>query len=224
MRVVDYINERYKIVQDTDLYRFTSDSLLLSRFVKAQKDEAVADFCAGSGIVGLNFYAENTGVRSVCFFEAQQELSSLCEESIALNDLSSVMRAERMRVQDIPNEYSEKFSLILANPPFENGGFESAKKSEAACKKELTLTLRELCESARRCLKFGGRFVLCHRADRAAEVLYTLHETGLEPKKIQFVAGRAGKEPYLILVAAKKGAKPGVIVLNETAQSGEVEG
>lgn len=219
MRVIDYVNDRYKIVQDTNLYRFTSDSVLLSRFVKAAKDEVVADFCAGSGIVGLNFYAENAGVRSVTFFEAQKELCALCEETIALNDLGGVMRAECIRVQDIPNDYSEKFSLILANPPFEHGGFSHADQSKAVCRKELSLTLEELCTGAKRCLKFGGRFVLCHRADRAAEVLYTLHEAGLEPKKMQFYAGKKGKSPYLVLVVAKKGARRGVIVLPEGTAS-----
>ena len=224
MRVVDYINDRYRIVQDTDLYRFTSDSVLLSRFVKAAKNETVADFCAGSGIVGLNFYAENTGVGSVTFFEAQEALFSLCQESISLNGLEKVMRAECMRVQDIPDCYLEKFSLILANPPFECGGFENADKSKAVCRKELSLTLEELVLSAKRCLKFGGRFVLCHRADRAAEVLYTLHEAGLEPKKMQFYAGRRGKAPYLVLISAKKGAKRGVTVLSEgTATEGEIK-
>ena len=40
-----------KIVQDTRLYRFTSDSVLLSRFARAKTGDEVADFCAGSGIV-----------------------------------------------------------------------------------------------------------------------------------------------------------------------------
>ena len=37
-----------KIVQDKRLYRFTSDSILLSRFADSYSGEVVADFCAGS--------------------------------------------------------------------------------------------------------------------------------------------------------------------------------
>lgn len=215
MKSFDYLNERYKIIQDDGLYRFTSDSVLLSRFVSAQKGETVADFCAGGGIVGLNFYAENQGVSSVTFFEAQKELADLCTESVALNGLQDKMKVECMRVQDIPAEYTEKFSLIFSNPPFESGGFENADPKKAPCRKELDLTLGELILSAKRCLKFGGRFVLCHRADRSAEVIFALSSAGLEPKLMQFVSGRAGKEPYLVLISAKKGAKAGVRVLSE---------
>ena len=58
-----------KIIQDRSLYRFTSDSVLLSRFAKGKKGDRVADFCAGSGIVGLHFYALNPHVSSVTLFE-----------------------------------------------------------------------------------------------------------------------------------------------------------
>ena len=62
-------------------------------------------------------------------------------------------------------------------------------------------------------LKFGGRLALCNRADRLAEVLYTLKEGGLEPKRVQFVRGKAGAKPYLLLAEAVKGARPGTEIL-----------
>ena len=171
----------YKIIQDTELYRFTSDAVLLSRFQRAKKGERVADFCAGSGIVGLHFYAENEGVLSVTLFEMQKELAEMSGESIALNGLYAVFTVENVRVQDIPKKYTEYFSLILCNPPYEKGGI--------------------------------ARFSLVHRADRLAEVLYTLHAYGLEPKKMQLIAGKTGDTPYGVLIMAVKGGKAGVEVL-----------
>ncbi|MBQ1268993.1 MAG: hypothetical protein IIY09_00740, partial [Clostridia bacterium] len=38
-------------------YRFTSDSVLLSRFATPKKNDVIADFCAGSGIVAFHFHA-----------------------------------------------------------------------------------------------------------------------------------------------------------------------
>ena len=221
MQSIDYLNDQYKILQDSELYRFTSDSILLSRFVSARREEVVADFCAGGGVVGLNFYAENIHVTSVTFFEAQRELADLCKESVALNGLQDKMQVECVRLQEIPACYIEKFSLILCNPPYESGGFENADPNKASCRKELELTLDELIQSAKRCLKFGGRFVLCHRADRSAEVIAALHSAGLEPKQMQFVSGKSGREPYLVLICAKKGAKSGVKVLSEKVNEGD---
>lgn len=215
----------YRIVQDTELYRFTSDSVLLSRFVKAKAGERVADFCAGSGIVGLHFYAENVGIEHVTLFELQKELAELSRRTVELNGLEDVFTVENMAVQDIPPCYIEAFSLILCNPPYEKGGFENADPKKAICRKELALPLQELVASAARCLKFGGRFVLVHRADRLAELFVALHAAGLEPKKLQLVAGKEGAKPYLALVMAKKGGKSGLDVLptlSNTAAAGRM--
>lgn len=203
----------YRIIQDTEQYRFTSDSVLLARFLRAKKGESVADFCSGSGIVGLHFFAENENVSHVTLFEMQSALAQMSARTVSLNGLGEKFTVENVRVQEIPQEYTEKFSLILCNPPYERGGFENADAGKALCRKELSLTLEELVCKAARCLKFGGRFALIHRADRVSELLCTLTKYNLEPKKMQFVSGKAGAKPYAVLVAASKGGKPGVEVL-----------
>lgn len=203
----------YQIIQDTELYRFTSDSVLLSRFLRAKKGETVADFCAGSGIVGLHFYAENPGVKRVVFFEISPRLSELSRKTIALNGLQESFSAENVPLQEIPPQYTEAFSLILCNPPYERGGLQSPDPEKAPCKKELSLSLEELCAAAGKCLKFGGRFALIHRADRLAEIFCALRENNLEPKKLQLVSGKTGGKPYAALVAAVKGGKPGLDVM-----------
>lgn len=212
MRVVEsLLIGDYKIIQDTALYRFTSDAVLLARFLKAKRGEQVADFCSGSGIVGLHFYAENSGIAHVTLFELQRELADMSKETVALNRLEDVFTVENVRVQDIGASYTEKFSLILCNPPYERGGFERSR--DPVCSKEKELTLPELVSVAARCLKFGGRFALIHRADRVSELLCALHERGLEPKRLQFVAGKEGDPPYAVLVSAVKGGRAGVEVL-----------
>ena len=97
-----------KIIQNTALYRFTSDSVLLTRFVKGKKRDTVADFCAGSGIVGLHFYALNPHISSVTLFEMQSELSEMSGRSVLLNGLTN-FSVVCTRVQDIGREYDDKF-------------------------------------------------------------------------------------------------------------------
>ena len=129
-----------KIIQNASLYRFTSDAVLLSRFVKGKKRDVVADFCAGSGIIGLHFYALNPHVSSVTLFEMQEELSDMSARSVLLNGLKN-FTAVCCKIQDIGREYDDKFSLILCNPPYETGGFENDDYKKAICRKEITVTL-----------------------------------------------------------------------------------
>ena len=46
-----------------------------------------------------------------------------------------------------------------------------------------------------------------------------LDAAGLEPKKLQLVAGKEGAKPYLALVMAKKGGKSGLEVLPTLANT-----
>lgn len=199
-----------KIVQDTRLYRFTSDSVLLSRFAKAKPRDVVADFCAGSGVVAYHFYALNRHkVNGLTFslFEMQASLAKLSEKTAELNGFTC-FETVNCKLQDIPEKYREKFSLVLCNPPYERGGFENDDYEKAVCRKEITITLPEIAKAAAFALKFGGRLDLVHRADRLAEICYTLKSVNLEVKKIQFVSGTKTAKPYLVLIEAVKGGKP----------------
>lgn len=202
-----------KIVQDSRLYRFTSDSVLLSRFARAKTGDRVADFCAGSGIVAFHFHALHPASRMhFTLFEMQRELSLLSEKTIALNGLKN-FSAVCTRIQDLGEEYREKFSLVLCNPPYERGGPDNADYRKAVCRKEITVNLEEIARAAAFALKFGGRIALTNRADRLAEVCYVFHSTGIEIKRVQFVAGREGAKPYLLLCEGVKGGRPGTELL-----------
>ena len=213
----DMLIDGLKIVQDTRLYRFTSDSVLLSKFARAKKGDVVADFCAGSGIVAFHFFALNRSkLRDLKFtlFEMQKDLSALSEKTAAWNGFDNFSFVQG-KLQDIPKEYHEAFSLVLCNPPYERvgSGFDNDEYHKAVCRKELTITLEEIAQAATFALKFGGRLCMLHRADRLAEVCYTLHEAKLEVKKVQFVGGRYGSKPYLVLIEAVKGGKKGMELL-----------
>lgn len=212
--VEDMLIDGLKIIQDTRLYRFTSDSVLLSRFARAKKGDKVADFCAGSGIVAFHFYALNKEVGGLSFtlFEMQKELSALSEKTVQINGFDN-FRVVNGKIQDLGGEYREKFSLVLCNPPYERGGFENGDFLKAVCRKEITVNLREIAQAAFAALKFGGRIALVNRADRIAEVCYTFRECGIEIKRIQFAAGREGAKPYLLLAEGVKGGKPGTEIL-----------
>ena len=205
-----------KVYQDDELYTFTSDSVLLAKFANVKPNENVADFCAGSGIVGFYLYALNSDkVKNLTFFEVQNSLYNLCSKSIAENGLEQKATAINTKLQDIDKCYNEKFSLIVCNPPYMklSQGQQNEKAEIAICKSEVMLSLDELCASVSRCLKFGGKICLVHRADRLIEVIYALKQRGIEPKRLQFVSAK-NKEPYLFLLEGVKGGKSGLKILN----------
>jgi tRNA1(Val) A37 N6-methylase TrmN6 len=204
-----------KIYQDDELYRFTSDSVLLSRFAKVKKGDVVADFCSGSGIVGMHLYALNPElIKSVTLFEMQKPLYELSLKSIEFNNLQDKFSAVNTKVQDVTSEYAGKFSLITCNPPYMPvGSFVSEKEHIAVCRTEIALPLEDLIKGIATSLKFGGRVCMVHRADRLIDVTATMRKYKIEPKRLQFVAGGEDKEPYLFLIEGVLGGKSGLKVL-----------
>ena len=212
MKVIEDLGiDNLKIIQDDTLYRFTSDSVLLSRFATVKPKDKVADFCSGSGIVGIHTYALNKEkIESVTLFEMQKLLFDMSMQSVELNALTEKFSGENVRLQDIPKKYNEKFSLILCNPTYEKdkGGIDIERREIAVCKKEITLTLKEITATASKCLKYGGRFALCHKAERLTDVLCEMRKANIEPKRLSLVYG--GEKLYLVLVEGVKGGKSGL--------------
>ncbi len=215
-RLEDLLINGYKIYQDDELYCFTSDAILLSKFATVKKGDIVADFCSGSGIVGLHLFALNPNIKSVTLFEMQKPLYSLSKKSIEYNRLEKVFNAENVKVQDIDAKYNGLFSLIVCNPPYmeNNRGFKPKVNDIAPCKQEVTLTLQELLKSVNKNLKYGGRFCMTNRADRLIDIIFEMRNNNIEPKKIQFVSPK-NKPPYLVLIEGVKGGKSGLKVLPE---------
>ena len=201
-----------KILQSDALYRFTSDAVLLTRFASAKKNEKVADFCSGSGIVGLHYYALHKGVVFCThLFELQEELAEMSERTVLLNGLDKSFTVHNLPVQSIGKEWDEFFSLVLCNPPYERAGSGEGTMSESCriARHEVCITLGEIVSVAAKKLKFGGRLCMCHRADRLTDLLCGMRANKLEPKRMCF-AGAKGKIPYLVFVEAVKGGKPGL--------------
>ena len=100
------------IYQDDALYRFTSDSVILSRFASGKKNAVVADFCSGSGFVGLHYYALNKCIKTVDLVEIQPELASLSQKTVDDNNLNEVITVINKPIQDLGAEYNGKYHLM----------------------------------------------------------------------------------------------------------------
>jgi hypothetical protein len=64
-------------------------------------------------------------------------------------------------------------------------------------------------------LTVGGRLYLVHKPERLTDLLVTLRENRLEPKRLQFVRHHPEASVSLVLVEARSGAKPGLTLQND---------
>lgn len=57
---------------------------------------------------------------------------------------------------------------------------------------------------------------MCQRPERLTDVLLSMRNSGIEPKKLRFVQQRAGKAPKLFLCEGRRGGKSGGLVMMPT--------
>ena len=190
-------------------HRFGSDALLLARFCEPKRAQKAADLCSGCGIVALEWH--DRGHRGPCMgLERQPEGSALLSAAVQEQDIGHIepvcadLRAFR--------QGEGSFDVCACNPPYFTDGPQSQNAAHALARHENTCTLDDVCQCAFRLLRDGGRFALCHRPERLAEVLAVLRANRLEPKRLAFVKNKADGAPWLFLVEAQKNRKTGLRV------------
>lgn len=200
-----------KIIQSKNGYKFTSDSVLLANFAKGKASDKYLDLCSGSGVVAILFSWKNK-IKDASIIEIQPRLADMAKRSIEANNLNIKTINDDLK-NALNYFYNECFDIITVNPPYNISDLSSCESEITIATHELKVTLSDIAEAASKLLKFGGKLFMVHRADRLSDVIYELKKRKLEPKRLQIVYPKTSKEPNLILIEAKKGAKSGLKIL-----------
>lgn len=215
-RIDQLFSTDVKIIQNKDVFSYSIDSVLLSRFPKIPKKGLIVDLCSGNGAVGL--FASTRTKAPITLVELQERLADMAKRSIQLNNLQDQVH---MVNDDLKNllDYvpRSQVDLMLCNPPYFKAT-ETSKKNLSEhyllARHEITTNLEEICNVARHALKSNGRLAMVHRPDRFLDILDTLRRYNLAPKRIQFVYPKEGKDANMLLIEAiKDGATDGLKIL-----------
>lgn len=207
----DLLIDGRKIIQNKNLYMFTSDSVKLANFVCAKQSDQLVELCSGSGIIGI-LIALTQKPKSLTMVEVQPSLATMCEKSILLNNLEGKIKVINKKLQGISKEIgTEMFDVVFCNPPYEKNILNSQNESEVIARSEKLVNIGEICKEAKALIKFGGKFYCCFPASRVFELSNALYLNGFAIKETQFVFDK-NKKARLVLVKAIKGGKHDCVV------------
>lgn len=205
--------ENYKIVQDSNVFKFSLDSILLAEFVtKLQKTDKVLDICTGNGVVPLilSYYFPN----EIVGFEIQKYIANLAIESIRLNNLNNQIKVINDDVKVINNYFpGNNFDVVLANPPYykyQESSLINENKNKAIARHEICLDLESMFEVVRHALKDNGVFYLVHLPERLEEILYLCEKYQIIAKEIQFVYTNSNSNATIVLIRCVKNGNNGL--------------
>lgn len=190
------------------------DAVLLSGFVRVKEGECVLDLGTGTGIIPLLLSAK-TRASHLTGLEIQEESADMAARSVALNGLEEKIDIVQGDIKEAGLIFgAASFDVVTCNPPYMIGqhGLKNPDAPKAIARHEVLCTLRDVIGQAAKVLRPGGNFFLVHRPFRLAEILTTLSEFHLEPKRLQLVYPFVDKEPNMVLIEANRGGRPRMTV------------
>ena len=215
-RIDQLFSTDVKIIQNKEVFSYSIDSVLLSRFPKIPKKGLIVDLCSGNGAVGL--FASTRTEAPITLVELQERLADMAKRSVTLNQLEDQVTVVNDDLNNLLDHAPRsQVDLILCNPPYFKAT-ETSKKNLSEhyllARHEITTNLEEICQVARHALKSNGRIAMVHRPDRFLDIIDTMRQYNLAPKRIQFIYPKMGREANMLLIEAiKDGSTDGLKIL-----------
>ena len=206
---MEQLHNGYTLDFPENVFPLSTDSLLLADFVRMSANAAVLDLGSGCGTLGILLCAKDEKC-TVTGIELDENAHAAALENIRRNRLVHRMHSVCADLRTADRFLRPgSFQCCVSNPPYFSGGPASAAVPLA--RREDCCTPAELFRAASWALQYGGDFFLVHKPERLAQLCACASQAGLEPKRLRLIRHRTDGPVTLILLACRKGGKPGLI-------------
>lgn len=186
----------YAIYQGEDEFKYTTDSLILSSFVKPNKK--LMDLGCGTGILSLRLVNRYEEIYSV---DINKKVLDYFEKSVRSNDLESKIKILNEDIFNLRDKFeTNSFDSIVFNPPYYN--YENFSENKIIAKHDFNI--EKALEIVKYLLKNSGNLYIIFPTFRLAELIYKINEKGLRVKHIINIHGNREKEAKNSIIIAKK--------------------
>lgn len=219
MEVLNYLLDynNLKIYQNTDWFSFSIDSVLLANFVRLNNKMKILDMCTGNAPIPL-FISTKTKSK-ITGVEIQKEIYDLAVKSVKINNLDNQINILNKDIKKLNNIFeTDTFDLITCNPPYfrlEEKSLTNENEIKRKARHEVELCLDDIFKCAKKLLKNNGKIAIVHRTNRLVEIISSMKQNNIEPKRLQFIFPFASSNSNLVLIEGSKNGNPGVIVEND---------
>jgi tRNA1Val (adenine37-N6)-methyltransferase len=196
-------------------YRFSLDALLLADFLTCYDNEKIADLGTGSGVIAL-ILAYRRPSLSITGVEIQRGMIDRACRNVEQNRFRERVTIQRVDVRNIRDAFSpESFAAVVCNPPYRRvaSGRISPDAERKIARHELAAGLADFLQAGAYLLRIKGRMALVYPAPRVVDLVQSMRQVNLEPKRLRMVHSFAGADAALVLVEGVKGGRSGIEVL-----------
>jgi len=198
-------------------HKFGTDAILLADFARAKPKSVACDLGTGCGIIPFVWHSRGL-CNKIYGVEIQQEAAEMAQRSVVINKSEDKINILHRNLKELKGKIPfGSVDVVTCNPPYKapGAGIESKSESDRIARFETLCTVDDICISARNLLKSGGTLCMCMRPERLTDLLCSMRNVGLEPKRLRMITQRKGCSPWLFLVEGQKDANPNIVILPE---------
>jgi tRNA1Val (adenine37-N6)-methyltransferase len=208
-------NRGLKIIQKRKGYRYSIDAILLAHFCRLRRGDEIIDLGTGNAIIPLLLATQSMAVR-ILGVEIQAELIDMARRNVMINHMEENIALIHQDARDLPGCLDKaSFDVAISNPPYRSvrTGRVNPNSQKALARHEVFGSLEDMARVASFLLPPMGRFYGIYPASRTVDLLVTLRESNLEPKRIQMVHSSEKEDARLVLAEGVKGGRKELRVL-----------
>lgn len=199
----------YTLELPAGTFPLSTDSMVLSHFIRIPKNAKILDLGSGCGTLGLLLCAKDP-VCTVTGVELSQIAHTAALENIRRNGLDARMHSICADLRTVNRLFAAgAFRCCVSNPPYYSGG--PASGSAPLARRDDCCSTADLFKAAAFSLQYGGDFYLVHKPERLAQLCGCAVQVGLEPKRLCLVRHHPSGPVVMILLQCRKGGKTGLI-------------
>ena len=194
----------------SEIHSFGTDAFLLTGFSRYRAKDRVCDLGTGCGIIPMLMQRE-TSPQMIYAVDIQKDAIAQLELGIAKSTMELHIQPVCADLRDLwDGAPVGQLDLVTCNPPYKanQAGILSDDPQKQIARHETMCEIGDICRASARLLNYHGRLCLCCRPERLADVICSMRENGIEPKRLRFVSKTPADAPWLFLIEGMKGAKP----------------
>lgn len=204
------------IYQNPEMFSFSLDSVLLPNFVTINSNvENILDIGTGNAPIPLILSTKTEA--KIDAVEIQKDVYELAKKSVLENKLEDRINIINGDINEVYKDMpAEHYDIITCNPPFFKVKEDSnlnANDYKTIARHEVKLNLEQLLKISRKLLKNNGVIGIVHRPERLVDILESMRDNNIEPKKIRFVYPRINEDSHVLLIEGRKNGNPGIKIL-----------
>ena len=174
--------KKFRIKQDKCAMRVSTDAVLLGAWVSTQGCKTILDIGTGSGVIALMLAQKSDA--NITAIDIDAAAAEQAAENAANSPYSSRIDVKHCAFQDFARNSTQKFSLVVSNPPFFIDSLKNSTGSRSIARHADTLSFADLITGVKKVLHERGKFCLILPKNEAQTFREKAEAVGLYMSKL----------------------------------------